>query len=427
MNNFKSKGHENNEFPSLRLSGQVKQSKIPIIPSAFHALVKPTGAICNLDCAYCFYLEKEALYPNSSFRMTDDLLEIYIKQLMDAHRAQEVTVNWQGGEPTLIGLPFFERMIEVVHQYKRPYQTVIFTLQTNGTTLNEEWCSFFKKHKFLIGLSVDGPRDIHNSFRVDKQQKDSFDRVLKGWKYLREYRVDYNILCTINAVNVNFPVEVYQFLRDELEAKFIQFIPIVKTTQESDEQTSPSKVVLSKDSVAPLAFGHFLSAIYDEWLTHDIGEVFVPHFESALANWMGYQPGTCVFSETCGLALAMEHTGDLYCCDHYVDSDHYLGNIRNHHLLEMVSSRKQWEFGKNKVLSLPQYCLNCDVRFACHGGCPKNRLIQTPDGEEGLNYLCEGYKIFFNHISPSMKQITEILRSGKNLKNYVPQLQPPPT
>ena len=415
MNYVHSQVHESNEL--------TEQSQIPMIPSAFHMLVKPTGAICNLDCKYCFYLEKEALYPNSSFRMADDLLEIYIRQLMEAHRANEVTINWQGGEPTLIGLPFFERMIEIVHQYKRHHQTVIFTLQTNGTRLNKKWCNFFKKHNFLIGLSVDGPQNIHNYFRVDKQQKGSFDSVLKGWQYLREYEVDYNILCTVNSVNVHFPIEIYQFFRDELKAKFIQFIPIVNPIQEHPEQTSTSGQAFSKDSVEPLEFGHFLNAIYDEWLTHDIGEVFIPHFESALANWMGYQAGACVFSETCGLALAMEHTGDLYCCDHYVDKNHHLGNIRNHHLLEMVSSNKQWAFGQNKVLSLPQYCLNCEVRFACHGGCPKNRLMQTPDGEKGLNYLCSGYKNFFRHIAPSMKYITECLRSGRDPKNHAAQLQ----
>ncbi|MGA7953280.1 MAG: anaerobic sulfatase maturase [Gloeobacterales cyanobacterium] len=382
-------------------------------PPAFHLLAKPTGAICNLDCQYCFFLSKEQLYPGSKFRMADDLLETYIQQLLESHRTPEVTIAWQGGEPTLMGLAFFQRSIELVEKHKKPGQTVSHTLQTNGTRLDDDWGRFFKRHNFLIGLSVDGPQPLHDTYRVDKRGKGSFEQVMQGWKTLKKHQVDFNILCTVNAANGDRPLEVYRFFRDTLGAEFIQFIPIIERVNEDGSTLIQSGNQVTERSVQPEQFGRFLIGVFDEWVRRDVGKVFIQHFDAALANWVSVQPGVCIFSKTCGNALALEHNGDLYSCDHFVEPDYKLGNIQETPMIELIASERQRQFGQAKFDTLPQYCRDCAVQFACNGGCPKNRFIETPDGEAGLNYLCAGYKAFFTHIDKPMRMMADLLRQGR--------------
>jgi uncharacterized protein len=398
-------------------------------PAAYHVLAKPTGPICNLDCEYCFFLSKEMLYPGDRFRMADELLETYIRQLLESHRTPEVTVAWQGGEPTMMGLDFFRRSVELVEQLRDPRQRISYTIQTNGVLINEKWATFFKENGFLVGLSVDGPQHLHDAYRVDKRGEGSFDRVMRGYEHLKHQDVDVNILCTVHAMNQNSPLEVYRFFRDDMGVQFIQFIPIVERATEtllplanlgwSTERKEQRPLYVQAGnrvtdrSVDPQAFGDFLSAIFDEWIQHDIGSVYVQHFDVALANRHGEPPGLCIFSETCGLALALEHNGDLYSCDHYVEPDYLLGNINETPMIELVASEQQIEFGQAKRDTLPQFCRDCEVRFACHGGCPKNRFTKTPDGEEGLNYLCAGYKTFFNHVDHPMRVMSDLLRQNR--------------
>ncbi|HEU5349146.1 MAG TPA: anaerobic sulfatase maturase [Ktedonobacterales bacterium] len=398
-------------------------------PPAFHLLAKPTGAICNLACEYCFFLSKEMLYPGSRFRMADDLLETYIRQLIESHRSPEVTIAWQGGEPTLMGLDFFERSVEYAERYRRPGQRISYTIQTNGTRLDDAWGTFLKAHDFLVGLSVDGPRAYHDAYRVDKGGKGSFDQVMRGWQVLKRHDVEFNILCTVHAANQDHPLDVYHFFRDDLGAQFMQFIPIVeRATEESlplanqGWSSAPSGKrplytvagdLVTERSVRPEAYGRFLIAIFDEWVRRDVGTIFVQHFDTALANWMRVPGAVCIFSETCGQALALEHNGDLYCCDHFVEPAYRLGNIRQTHMIEMVASDRQRAFGLAKRDTLPRYCRECSVRFACHGECPRNRFISAPDGEPGLNYLCAAYKAFFTHIDHPMRLMVDLLRQGR--------------
>jgi uncharacterized protein len=386
------------------------------IPQAFHLMAKPTGAVCNLDCKYCFFLSKERLYPGSRFRMTDEVLETYIRQYLDAQHIPEVTISWQGGEPTLMGLDFFRRSVEFVKKYQKPNTTIQYTIQTNGTLLDDEWGAFFREHNFLVGISIDGPPELHDAYRVDKGGKPSFDRVKRGLDFLKAHNVDFNILCTVHAANGDHPLEVYRFFRDELNAQFVQFIAIV----ERDNQTGYQEGSAVTDrSVTAEQYGNFLIGIFDEWVRRDVGRVFVQLFDVALAAWVGAPPALCVFSPTCGSALAMEHTGDLYACDHFVEPNYFLGNIQETPMVELVASDEQRKFGQDKLDTLPRYCLECEVRFACHGACPKNRFITsppgeaTPDGEPGLNYLCAGYRAFFNHIDRPMRIMASLLRQNR--------------
>jgi uncharacterized protein len=382
-------------------------------PASFHLLAKPTGAICNLNCQYCFFLAKEQLYPGSSFRMADDLLETYLQQLLAAHRTPEVTVAWQGGEPTLMGLDFFKRSIELVEKHKKPGQQVTHTLQTNGTRLTDDWGRFFKQHNFLVGLSIDGPQPLHDTYRVDKRDRGTFHQVMQGWQILKRHQVDINILCTVNAANGDHPLEVYRFFRDELGAEFIQFIPIIERVNEDGSTLIQSGNQVTERSVQPEQFGRFLIGVFDEWVRRDVGKVFVQHFDAALANWVGVPPSVCIFSKTCGTALALEHNGDLYSCDHFVEPDYKLGNIQDTPMIDLIASDQQRQFGQAKADTLPTYCRNCEVRFACNGGCPKNRFLETPDGEPGLNYLCAGYKAFFTHIDRPMGLMAQLLKQGR--------------
>jgi len=382
----------------------------PTAPAGFHVLAKPTGPICNLDCEYCFFLSKEALYPGDRFRMGDDLLDTYIRQLLESHTTPEVTIAWQGGEPTLMGVDHFRRAIELVEQYRRPGQTVEHTIQTNGTLLTDEWCELLAEHHFLVGISIDGPPALHDRYRVDKKGRPTYDRVGRGLDLLKQHGVDWNVLCTVNAANQHAPLEVYRYFRDDLGARHIQFIPIVERDNDTGFQEGDS---VTDRSVDPEAWGRFMIAVFDECVTGDVGTVFVPHFDAALASWLGMPPALCIFGETCGNAVALEHNGDLYSCDHFVEPDHLLGNITRTHMVELLASPQQRAFGNAKRDTLPAYCRGCEVRFACNGECPKNRFTLTPDGEPGLNYLCAGYKAFFSHIDGLMRVMADLLRQNR--------------
>jgi uncharacterized protein len=383
---------------------------------SFHIMTKPRGAICNLDCAYCYFLKKEALYPRSNFRMSEELLENFTRQYIHEQHVPQVTFAWQGGEPTLMGLDFFETAIEFQKKYAPPGMKVENTFQTNGTLLDDRWGAFFKEHSFLVGISIDGPPDLHNTYRKDKGGNPTFEKVLSGLEILKKYSVDFNILTTVHAANAEHPLQVYRFLRDDLEANFIQFIPIVERDHNKGEQKGNK---ITDRSVSGEKYGHFLIPIFDEWIQTDVGEVFIQIFDVALGKWLGQSGGLCVFNETCGQALALEHNGDLYSCDHYVEPRFRLGNISKSKLSKLVASYRQMQFGRKKQSTLPHYCLECEVRFACNGGCPKNRILHTQDGEFGLNYLCEGYQAFFHHIDKPMKIMRDLLRSNRLAKDVM--------
>jgi uncharacterized protein len=393
----------------------------------FHVLAKPTGAVCNLDCKYCFFLSKQALYPESDFCMADDLLETYIRQLLES-QPEQVTIAWQGGEPTLMGLDFFRMGMTLVEKYTRPGQKVEHTIQTNGTRLDDEWCAFFKQHNFLAGLSVDGPRELHDLYRVDKGGKGTFEQVMRGWELMKKHGVECNILCTVHAGNVEHAVEIYRFFRDGLGARFMQFIPIVERGDANliplanvgwgPRGTDPRPLYVQSGnrvtdrSVEPKQLGRFLIDIFDEWVRRDVGRVYVQMFDTTLGAHVG-QYSLCVFSPTCGDAVALEHTGDLYSCDHFVEPGFLLGNIREEHMADMVASARQRKFGTDKQATLPKYCRECDVLYACNGGCPKDRFATTPDGEPGLNYLCAGYKRFFEYVEQPMRMMAGLLEQQR--------------
>jgi uncharacterized protein len=386
---------------------------------AFHLLAKPTGALCNLGCKYCFFLSKKNLYPESSFRMSDELLETYIRQYIGAQKAPQATVAWQGGEPTLMGLDFFRRSVQYEQKYRRPNMTILNTMQTNGTLLDDEWCRFFRDNNFLIGLSLDGPRELHDAYRVDKSGNPTFDRVMRAAKLLRKHKVEYNILTTVHAANGDHPLDVYRFIRDEVKASFIQFIPIVERDNDTGFQEGDT---VTDRSIKADQYGRFLISIFDDWVKRDVGKVYVQIFDVALAAWSGAHPGICAFSPTCGTALAMEHNGDMYSCDHFVEPKYLLGNICEKEMALLAGSKKQRRFGLDKHDTLPGYCRRCEVLFACNGECPKNRFIKTPDGQAGLNYLCEGYRSFFRHIDGAMRFMAHELRQGRapaNIMNYM--------
>jgi uncharacterized protein len=389
------------------------------MPDAFHVMLKPRGAICNLDCKYCYFLSKEMLYPGSHFRMADELLEEYTRQYIAAQRVPEVTFAWQGGEPTLMGLDFFKRAVEYQHKYRQPGMRVFNALQTNGTLLDDEWCRFLHEQDVLVGLSLDGPRALHDAYRVDKGGNPTFERVMAAVQRLQQHKFEFNILTTVHAANASYPLQVYHFLRDEVKTQFIQFIPIVERDNDTGFQEGDR---VTDRSVTGRQYGSFLIAIFDEWVRRDVGRVFVQIFDVALAAWLGERPGLCIFDETCGQALAMEHNGDVYSCDHFVEPRHKLGNIIDIALVEMVGSEQQWRFGQAKRDTLPRYCRECEVRFVCNGGCPKDRVLHTPDGEPGLNYLCEGYRAFFNHIDSPMNYMAAELRAKRPPANIMRHL-----
>ncbi len=374
----------------------------------FHILAKPIGPICNLDCKYCFYLEKESLYPQvAKWAMREDVLESYIRQYIENHDTPQVNFAWQGGEPTLLGLDYFRKVVELEKQYANG-KHITNAFQTNGVLLNDAWAEFFRENHFLIGISIDGPRHLHDAYRVDKGSQPTFDRVMRGLGKLKEHNVEFNTLTTVHHGNVESPLEVYRFLK-ESGSGYMQFIPIVERI--SSHATGEGLHLISPDfageaqvapwSVGPRQFGRFLCAIFDEWVRQDVGRYFVQLFDVSLEIWAGLDASLCVFRKTCGAAMAIEHCGDLYSCDHFVYPQNRLGNIMESPLESLVTSEQQQRFGKAKESALPKYCRECDVRFACNGECPKHRFMTTPDGEPGLNYLCPGYKMFFRHVDPS--------------------------
>jgi uncharacterized protein len=449
----------------------VSQPPITDAGHGFHLLTKPVGPICNLDCKYCFYLEKEKLYPGENqWRMSDAVLEEYIRQYIQSQPVPEINFAWQGGEPTLLGVDFFRKAVTLQMKYATG-KTIFNAIQTNGTLLDDEWCEFLAANKFLVGLSIDGPAELHDKYRVDKRQQPTFGAVMRGLELLKTHGVEFNTLTVVNRANSQQPLEVYHFLKS-IGSQFMQFIPLVERAapaemksagydfaapplpvkrsadflpllpkggegrgeetdspkiqipsprpsprsrgeRESAVESISSATVVTPWSVEAEQYGIFLCAIFDEWVRHDVGKTFVQLFDVALGNWMGLGSSLCVFAEKCGAALAIEHNGDLYSCDHYVYPRHKLGNVMNQSLGEMVNSPQQVKFGSDKSDSLPKFCRDCEVRFACNGECPKHRFIQTPDGEDGLNYLCPAYKNFFNHIDPAMRTMSHLLRSNQ--------------
>ncbi len=379
----------------------------PALP--YHLLAKPAGAACNLSCGYCFFLSKDKLYPGETFLMDERTLEIYIRQLMSSSTGPEVHVAWQGGEPLLRGIEFFRRSVELARSHARPWQRVVHSIQTNGTLVDDEWAGFFKENHYLVGLSVDGPRALHDAYRIDKQGRGSFDAVMRAWNRLRRHGVDVNILCSVHARNADHPLEVYRFFRDTLRAEYLQFIPIVeRSAGESPGAADPGSAVTDR-TVPAGKFGAFLIAIFDEWLRRDVGRVFVISFEAALGSWLGLHH-SCVVAPTCGGSPVLMQNGDVYSCDHFVDPARRLGNIHATTLGALLASEKQLRFGRDKSASLPRYCRECPVLSACHGECPRNRFIDTPDGEPGLNYLCAGYRAFFAHIDRPMRHMAAMVR-----------------
>jgi uncharacterized protein len=388
----------------------------PTIPKAFHVMAKPAGSNCNLNCAYCFFQKKGRLYSGSDFRMSDKVHEAFIRQLLVAHKEVPVTVAWQGGEPTLMGLDFFRRSIDLQKKYRHPGARIENTLQTNGILLNDEWCKFLRENLFLVGLSLDGPSEYHDFYRKDKGGHRTFDRVMRSARLLQEHKVEFNVLCTVNSRNAGAPLEVYRFFRDELGANYIQFIPIVERANETGYQEGDT---VTGRSVEAEQFGRFLIEIFDEWVRRDVGRTFVLNFDGALAGWLGRAGTVCIFGRTCGLGLALEHNGDLYSCDHFVEPKYHLGNIMQTPMIELVASAKQRRFGQDKHDALTGYCRSCHFLGICNGECPKNRFIKTPEGEPGLNYLCSGYKAFFKHTDPAMRVMADLIRNGQSAESVM--------
>jgi uncharacterized protein len=383
---------------------------------AFHVMVKPSGPLCNLDCKYCFYLEKEELYPDQSrWAMPETVLESYIRQYIEAQDVPSVHFAWQGGEPTLLGIEFFRKVTALQSQYAGGKE-IANSMQTNGVLLDDPWGEFLAENRFLVGLSIDGPREMHDYYRVDKGGAPTFERVMRGLSVLQKHRVEFNTLTCVQRHNSRYPLEVYRFLK-QIGSRFMQFIPVVERISRRagpDGLTlispgNPAEATLTEWSVGPLQYGRFLSVIFDEWVRGDVGRYFVQLFDVALEAWAGLEPSLCVFRERCGEAMALEHNGDLYSCDHYVYPENRLGNILSQPMTKLARSAQQRKFGDDKLEALPAHCRECDVRFVCHGECPKHRFARTPDGEPGLNHLCPGYKHFFRHIDPYMKFMAEQL------------------
>lgn len=394
-------------------------------PVAFHIMAKPVGPVCNMDCTYCYYLEKDKIYKETrNFRMPDDILELFIRQYIESQDIPNITFTWQGGEPTLLGLDFFKKVITLEDKYKNG-KKIENAFQTNGTLLNDEWCEFFGENNFLIGISIDGPQEIHDFFRIDKAERPTFDRVVHGIELLKKHGVEFNTLTVVPKDNALYPLEVYNFLK-ETGSGYIQFIPIVERARTGGSEEDILLVgpehkdaEVTDWTVIPEEYGEFLITIFDEWVRKDVGKVFVQIFDVTLANWVSQPGGLCVFSETCGNAMVLEHNGDLYCCDHFVYPHYLLGNVRQKTLKEMALSAQQYTFGQAKLLDLPKCCMDCEYRFACHGECPKHRFVKTPDGEDGLNYLCKAYKMFFSYVHPYMQYMGDELTAQRPPANVM--------
>lgn len=390
----------------------------------YSIIAKPIGPLCNLNCRYCFYLEKRHLFgKDASFKMTLNVLESFIRQYIESQDVPEVVFLWQGGEPTLLGVDFFQKVINLQKKYAKGKKRVN-AIQTNGVLIDDHWCEFFSEHDFLVGVSLDGPEELHNCYRIDKKGRPTFKAVMRGLGFLKKHAIRFNTMTVLNDYNSRHPLAVYRFLK-EVGDGFMQFIPIVECKPDKRERELgfqlgfppvPGKEnrnpALTSWSVKPKQFADFYIQIFDEWVRKDVGKVFVQFFDTALNNWMGVGSGLCVFAPTCGNAGALEYNGDLYSCDHYVYPQYKLGNILNKPLSELIKSDRQLKFGQDKADSLTGYCLDCDVRFACNGDCPKHRFLYAPDGEPGLSYLCPAYRRIFKHMDPHMQAMSRSVRSG---------------
>lgn len=364
----------------------------------FQVFVKPAGPRCNQDCRYCYYLKKGELYPKEEhFAMPDIVLEEYIVQHIDACADPVVRFSWHGGEPTILGLDYFRRVVAIQRKYQPAGQIMVNGMQTNGTLLDEDWCRFLAEEEFYVGLSLDGPQGMHDRYRLTKGGKPTFLQAMRGYELLRRNQVSTDILCVVNAHNVRFPLEVYRFFK-KIEAKYVSFLPMVEPQKRAISGVSSLSVPADN-------WGDFLCTIFDEWVDTDIGKIKVQIFEEAARPSFGQEHSLCIFRPTCGDIPVIEHNGDFYSCDHFVDDKHYLGNIVETPLLRLLESPEQRAFGRAKLDSLPRYCHQCDVKDMCNGECPKNRFIQTSDGEKGLNYLCAGYTHFFSHCKPFIKEV----------------------
>ncbi len=392
----------------------------------FQVMAKPHGPICNLKCSYCYYLEKENLYPNQAqWRMSLEVLESFVRQYIQAQNGPVVTFVWQGGEPTLLGVEFFQNVIALQKRYAGG-KTVENAFQTNGILLDDAWCEFLAAHKFLVGLSIDGPSHLHDAYRLDRGSQPTFDRTMRGLNLLKKHKVEFNTLTVVNCKNSHFPLDVYRFLKG-IGSKYIQFIPVVEMEAEEPNREglrllkpySSEPAAISEWSVEAAQYGKFLQVIFDEWVRKDVGRTFLQIFDVALESWVGLEQTLCVFNKQCGNAMVLEQNGDLYSCDHFVYPENLLGNILDRPLFSMANSPGQKRFGQLKSNRLPQYCEKCDVRFACNGECPKHRFSQTPSGEGGLNYLCGSYKHFFRYIDPYMKFMAQELRSNRAPANVM--------
>lgn len=393
-----------------------------------YVMLKPAGAHCNLACKYCYYLEKNKLYPTAQRHlMSDEMLEQFTREYIEAQTMSQVLFTWHGGEPLLRSIDFYRKALSLQQKYAggRRIDNVI---QTNGTLLTDEWCEFFAQNHWLVGISIDGPQPDHDHYRLTAAGKPSWKKVMQGIKLLKKHGVEWNAMAVVNAYNVNHPLEFYRFFKEN-GCQFLQFTPIVeRLTRHEDGRTLASladknEIPLSEASVTPEQWGYFLSAIFDEWVRKDVGKIFVEVFDCTLANWMGISPGICAYSKECGHAGVMEHNGDVYSCDHFVFPEYKLGNIRDHSLIDMLYGEQQQEFSRLKHSSLPRQCKECDMEFACHGECPKNRFMKDKYGDSGLNYLCPGYYHYYQHVAPYMDYMKQELMSQRPPSNIMKVVQ----
>lgn len=393
-----------------------------------YIMLKPAGAHCNLACKYCYYLEKNKLYPTAQRHlMSDEMLEQFTREYIEAQTMNQVLFTWHGGEPLLRSIDFYRKALSLQQKYAggRRIDNVI---QTNGTLLTDEWCEFFAQNHWLVGISIDGPQPDHDHYRLTAAGKTSWKKVMQGIKLLKKHGVEWNAMAVVNAYNANHPLEFYRFFKEN-GCQFLQFTPIVeRLTRHEDGRTLASladkdEISLSEASVAPEQWGYFLCAIFDEWVRKDVGKIFVEIFDCTLANWMGISPGICAYSKECGHAGVMEHNGDVYSCDHFVFPEYKLGNIRDHSLIDMLYGEQQQEFSRLKHSSLPRQCKECDMEFACHGECPKNRFMKDKYGDSGLNYLCPGYYHYYQHVAPYMDYMKQELMSQRPPSNIMKVVQ----
>lgn len=393
-----------------------------------YVMLKPAGAHCNLACKYCYYLEKNKLYPTAQRHlMSDEMLEQFTREYIEAQTMNQVLFTWHGGEPLLRSIDFYRKALSLQQKYAggRRIDNVI---QTNGTLLTDEWCEFFAQNHWLVGISIDGPQPDHDHYRLTAAGKPSWQKVMQGIKLLKKHGVEWNAMAVVNAYNANHPLEFYRFFKEN-GCQFLQFTPIVeRLTRHEDGRTLASladkdEISLSEASVVPEQWGYFLCAIFDEWVRKDVGKIFVEIFDCTLANWMGISPGICAYSKECGHAGVMEHNGDVYSCDHFVFPEYKLGNIRDHSLIDMLYGEQQQEFSRLKHSSLPRQCKECDMEFACHGECPKNRFMKDKYGDSGLNYLCPGYYHYYQHVAPYMDYMKQELMSQRPPSNIMKVVQ----